>query len=172
MAVLTSLISSTVSLGLPRASVHLYLVGKLLANASHDRVLAATLGNSCFRRRDGHGQRQQQALAIGDRSGQGIVPSHGGSGVEISDEGEELRGFGAFLAAQALSTSCSDHTKSDVLFVALELLDCCTTVCMGAGIARQASMGFRDIGSHVALPSEIPRVESTTVGKGLFMKGD
>ncbi|CAN0375875.1 unnamed protein product, partial [Ectocarpus sp. 12 AP-2014] len=146
VAALTSLISSTVSLGLPRASGHLYLVGKLLANASHDRALAATLGNSCFGRCDGHGQRQQQALAIGDRSGQGIVASHGGSGVETSDEGEELRGFGAFLAAQALSTSCSDHTKSDVLFVALELLDCCTAVCMGTGIAPQASMGFRDIG--------------------------
>ncbi|CAM9827019.1 unnamed protein product [Ectocarpus sp. 6 AP-2014] len=148
VAVLTSLISSTVSLGIPRASGHLYLVGKLLANASHDRALAATLGNSCFGRRDGHGQRQQQALAIGDRSGQGIVPGHGGSGAETRDEGEELRGFGAFLAAQALSTSCSDHTKSDVLFVALELLDCCMAVCMGAGIAPQASMGFRDIGSH------------------------
>lgn len=159
MAVLTSLISSTVSFGLPRASGHLYLVGKLLANASHDRALAATLGKSCFGRRDGHAQRQQQSLAIGDRSGQGNVPSHGGSGVETSDEGEELRGFGEFLAAQALSTSCSDHTKSDVLFVALELLDCCTAACVGAGIALQASICFRGIGSHVALPSEIPRVE-------------
>ncbi|CAM9618499.1 unnamed protein product [Ectocarpus fasciculatus] len=131
VAVLTSLISSTVSFGLPRASGHLYLVGKLLTNASHDRALAAALGNSCFGRRDGHAQRQQQALAIGDRRGQGIFPGHGGSGFETRDKGEELRGFGAFLAAQALSTSCSDHLKSDVLFVALELLDCCTAGCMG-----------------------------------------
>lgn len=132
MGVLASLVSSTVSLGLPRALVHLYLVGQLLTNASHDLALATTLGNACFGRCDDLAH--PQALGAGHGNG-------GGGMTERGVEQERLRGFGSFLASHALSASCQDHVKSDVLYVALELLDCCTTA--GATIAPQVSVCCR-----------------------------
>lgn len=142
MGVLASLVSSTVSLGLPRASGHLYLIGQLLADASHDRALATTLGNACFGRHcDDHARRQ--ALGVGDGNDVGVTTSSGGGegGVtETSVEEERLRGFGPFLSAHALSASCPDHIKSDVLYVAMELLDCCTTACMDAAVAPQVDV--------------------------------
>lgn len=138
VGVLASLVSSTVSLGLPRASGHLYVIGQLLTDASRDRVLATTLGNACFgRRSDDHAHRQ--ALGIGGGGtevGVSISPDGAGDGVtERSVEGGRLRGFGPFLAAHALSPSCPDHVRSDVLYVAMELLDCSTTACIDAAVA-------------------------------------
>lgn len=40
---------------------------------------------------------------------------------------DQFRGFGSFLAAQAVSVSCPDNVKSDVLYIAMELVDCCAT---------------------------------------------
>lgn len=146
VGVLASLVSSTISLGLPRASGHLYLVGQLLANASHDLALASTLANACFGRyRDDHRLAHPQATALGiaDRSGgSGGVPGGGGGDAvterrSVEQERFQVRfqGFGSFLASHALSASCQDHVKSDVLYVALELLDCCSTA--GATFAPQ-----------------------------------
>lgn len=115
------------------------MIGQLLTDASRDRVLAATLGNVCFGRRDDHAHRH--ALGIGGGSGgtevgMSISPGGAGGGATASNvEGERLRGFGPFLAAHALSASCPDHVKSDVLYVAMELLDCSTTAYMDATIA-------------------------------------
>ncbi|CAM9160635.1 unnamed protein product, partial [Scytosiphon promiscuus] len=129
VGVLASLVSSIVSLGLPRASSQLYLVGQLLTSASRDRVVATTLGNACFHPlgEEHHAVEQQLHHAI--------------VGMDESGGRIQLRGFGSFLAAHALSASCPDHVKSDVLYVAMELLDCCTTAGMTAGIQR-ASTSF------------------------------
>lgn len=152
VGVLASFVSSTVSLGLPRASGHLYLVGQLLTNASHDLALATALGNACFGRGDDHLAHPQRAAALGVADGNGgggvgMAPGGCRGGVtEKSVELERLRGFGSFLASHALSASCQDHVKSDVLYVALELLDCCCCCCCcataGATIAPQVSFFF------------------------------
>eukprot|EP00903_Cladosiphon_okamuranus_P005498 g5479.t1 len=141
VGVLASLVSSTVSLGLPRASGHIYLIGQLLTNASHDLALATVLGNACFGRygRDNHHPSHPLGVANGSGGGGG-VPGGGCGGCMTERRGveqERFQGFGSFLASHALSASCQDHVKSDVLFVALELLDCCATA--GATIAPQAS---------------------------------
>lgn len=158
VGVLASLVSSTVSLGLPRASGHLYLVGQLLTNASHDLALATALGNACFGRcgddcdDDGHlAHPQAAALGVsvaggsgGDGAGVPVPGGYcrgggGGGGRAVAErrsaEQERLGGFGTFLASHALSASCQDHVKSDVLYVALELLDCCTTAGASTTIA-------------------------------------
>lgn len=60
-----------------------------------------------------------------DGAGRGGVP-----GGRIGGAGSVLpfRGFASFLAAHAVSVSSPDHVKSDVIFVAMELLDCCLAV--------------------------------------------
>lgn len=139
VAVLASLVSSTVSLGLPRASGHLFLVGQLLTNASHDLALATTLGDACFGRRDdlAHPQAAPPPGVAGGNGGGGEgMP---GSAAERGMQQERLRGFGNFLASHAVSASCQDRVKSDVLYVALELLDCCTTAGATA-VAPQVSV--------------------------------
>ncbi len=139
MDVLASLVSRTLSLGLPRAAAHLYLIGQITTFASHDRALAAILGNACFGRRDDRAPHQIPlppfggGAGAGDGRGGGLrTPGRGrGGATENGVEGEEwLRGFGSFLAAHAVSASCPDEVKSDVLYVAMELLDCCTVACM------------------------------------------
>lgn len=105
---LTSLVSRTISLGIPRASGHLFLVGQLLTNASHDRTLATTLGIFC--------------TELGSTAEGSCFTNDG----RMEDFGQEaLREFPSFLAAHAVSVSCPDHIKSDVMYVAMELLDCC-----------------------------------------------
>lgn len=100
---LLSLVSSTVSLGLPRASNHLFAIGQLLADASRDRAFAAILAESC------------KILAPG---GSEVT------GCRAENAMTSLGGFVSFLAGNIVSTSSPDHVKSDLMYVALELLDC------------------------------------------------
>lgn len=70
----------------------------------------------------------------------GVRP--GNSGIADRDRAEEgigrqFCGFAAFLAANAVSASCPDHIKSDVMYVAMELLDCCTMAGVDLGIPSQ-----------------------------------
>ena len=139
VGVLASLVSSTISFGLPRAAAHLYLIGQIATCASHDRALATTLGNACFGRCDDQAHRRAPPFGGGsgteEGSRGGTRVSGGGRGVatESGVEGEEgLGGFAPFLAAHAVSASCPDRVKSDVLYVAMELLDCCTVACTAA----------------------------------------
>lgn len=124
MGVLSSLISSTLSLGLPRASGHLYLVGQLLISASHDRALAITIGNACMMHEGA--PIESNGIFCRSRTAEGI-------------EGSNFGGFASFLAAHAVSSSCPDHVKSDVIYVAMELLDCCATAGVDLGIASQVT---------------------------------
>lgn len=121
MSVLASLVSRIVSFGLPRASGHLYLVGQLLTNASHDRALAATLGNACITR--------------GDEAPRGCE-----GGLVGGADLRRFHGFGSFLAAHTVSVSCPDSIKSDVLYVAMELLDCCTAAHVDPNVASQVRL--------------------------------
>lgn len=120
------------------------MIGQLLTDASRDRALATTLGNACFGRRCVD-HAHQKAFRIGGGNDVGRSISSGGAGGGVtgsSAEEERLRGFGPFLAAHALSTSCPDHVKSDVLYVTMELLDCCTTACMDAAVALQVAVFY------------------------------
>lgn len=116
MGVLASLVSRTVSLGLPRASGHLFTVGQLLANASHDRALSGFLADACTN--GGDAANAGNCRRSGDRT------SAGGGG-------DAFRGFASFLAAHAVSVSCADDIRSDVIYVAMEVLDCCTAAAVG-----------------------------------------
>lgn len=115
MGVLAVLASRTMSLGLPRASGHLYLIGQLLTQLSHDHTLVITLGRACVRQNDSR--------------------TAGTSGRAARFGGEHFVTFASFLASHAASASCLDHVKSDVIYVSMELLDFCTM----AGVASQAS---------------------------------
>lgn len=118
VGVLASLVSRTVSLGLPRASGHLYTIGQLLANASHDRALSAFLADACANV-GGDANVGNSSRRSGDHT------SAAGGG------GKAFLGFASFLAAHAVSVSCQDDIRSDVIYVAMEVLDCCTTAGVG-----------------------------------------
>lgn len=108
---LASLISRTMSLGLPRASGHLYAIGQLLSDASQDRALAMIIADACMA--------GATAAAMGWSMMRGAVG--GGCPTPLSE-------FSSFLASHAASASSPDHIKSDVVYVAMELLDCCLAV--------------------------------------------
>lgn len=128
MGVLVSLVSRIVSLGLPRASGHLFIVGQLLTEASHDPALAVILGRACVGKND--------ALQGEGDAGRFSCDPAGTGGTR------HLRGFSSFLAAHCTSASCPDHVKSDLMYVAMELLDCCTAA---------ASAGLEELSEQVCI---------------------
>lgn len=100
-------------LSLPRASAHLVALGQLLSDAAEDTDLAATLASVCI-----------EDAAKG-------LPCDPGS----------FRGFLSFLATHVSSGSSTDRIKADILYIALELLDCCLVTTMAQSSAvQQASV--------------------------------
>lgn len=59
---------------------------------------------------------------MADAAAAGGTGGHGGGGVTA------FGGFASFLAHAASSCSASDQVKSDVIFVLMELLQCCLAV--------------------------------------------
>ena len=127
VGVLVSLVSRIVSIGLPRASGHLFLVGQLLECASQDPVLATTLGRACIGSND--------APLDSKEGGSNACPG------EVNSMGH-FQGFTSFLAAHCVSTSCPAHIKSDLMYVAMELVDCCTTA---------AAAGLEELSAQVCV---------------------
>ncbi|CAM9350518.1 unnamed protein product, partial [Sphacelaria rigidula] len=120
---LVSLVSRTLSLGLPRASGHLLAIGKLLSDAWQDPPLATFLADACMA--DASAVTAAAAAPGGSARGGGVAG--GERGVDGRVVTTAFSEFAAFLAHAASSSSLSDQVKSDVVFVAMELLQCCLT---------------------------------------------
>lgn len=120
MGTLASLVSRIISLGLPRASNHLFAVGQLLSDASQDQALAATLTGACITYTQSGGE----------------APC-----CRVDESLSPFRSFASFLAAHVSSLSLLDQVKSDVIYVTLELLDCilATGTKAGLGMAQARS---------------------------------
>lgn len=112
MRALAALVTSTVSLGLPRASNLLFVVGQLLAYASHDRAFAALVAEACMTGAPGRGAT---------------------AGGEASADLTAFGGFASFLEANAVSVSSPDEVKSDLIYVAWELVECFLVARTGTG---------------------------------------
>ncbi|CAM9489958.1 unnamed protein product, partial [Choristocarpus tenellus] len=145
---LVALMSRSMAIGLPRASGHLFTLGQLLTDASKDVALASHL--------------YLQVIWGGGKEGNmdGTVHLPG-------PRMRTTREFTSFLSAHATSRIAPDHVRSDVIYIALELLECSLSglsIPVTSTATSAASFIPADDDPFVSIMLAVPRILNSSQG--------